>query len=114
MKIKILKTFNLAFALFTWILALAMDFVFFASLSVKIALFRIGGMLRDTSLGKMSWIRKPLSAKPISSGKRWFNRPDCSAMALSEMDPGYNLLTKLSFYCIGATPTNSLNEFIPL
>lgn len=64
MKVKILKSFNLAFALSTWILALAMDFFFLASLSVKTPLFKKGGMLRETLLGKMSWIRKPLSPKP--------------------------------------------------
>ena len=109
MKVKILKSFNLAFALSTWILALAMDFVFLASLSVKTPLFKKGGMLRETLLGKMSWIRKPLSAKTISPGTRWFNRPDCCTMALSEMDPGYNLLTKV-ITAFSATPTITLNE----
>ena len=51
MKVKILKSFNLAFALSTWILALAIDFVFFASLSVKTPLNLTRKMLSQNYRG---------------------------------------------------------------
>ena len=93
MKLKILKSFSLALALSTWIRHLAMALVDLISLSENVPLFKNGGMLTEMPCGKMSGTKKPLSVRIHSPAVKCLSRPDCWTMALSEMDPKYNLLT---------------------
>lgn len=69
-KLEILKSFSLVFALSTSILHFAIAFVALASLSVNMPLFKKGGIFTETPFRARSYITKPSSAKTISPAVR--------------------------------------------
>lgn len=96
MELKILKSFSLALALSTWIRHLDMVLVDLIFLSVNLSLFKRGGILMDKPYDKMSWSKKPLSARIMSSIVNCLSKPDRWTMAF------------------GATPTMTLKESIAI
>lgn len=108
--LKMLNLFNVLIALSTWILARAIVFVFSTSLGVNCEEVRNGGMFKETTSGKMSDIGNPFSANIRSPDSNKLKIPQCPSIFLSEVDPGYNLLTNVTTP-LGATPISPLLYF---
>ena len=72
------------------------------------------GVTRLTSMSaRRSLIRKPLSAITSSYGSRSFRMPDSLVISLSEMEPVYRLLTKLTDPK-GVMPIRDFKVVVPL